>query len=101
MGRSLVAGLCLWFSLTLVIADANDSSLGGLVWSSAKEEGDLLIEHRPQEDSAAATPVVHDADGFDGGFSSLDSMLQWAIGTLIFMIAFHVPQLVYTFKWQH
>lgn len=92
MGRCLVVGLCLWFSLTMVIADANESSLGGLIWSSAKEESDLLIEHRPQEDSAVATPVVHDADGFDGGFSSLDSMLQWAIGTLIFIITFHVRQ---------
>ncbi|KAE8646749.1 nucleotide exchange factor SIL1 [Cucumis sativus] len=82
MRRSLVVGLCLWFSLTLVIVDANDSSLEGLIWSSAKQEGDLLIDHRPQEDSsaAAAASVVHDADGFDGGFSSLDSMLQWAIG---------------------
>nr|ADN33690.1 SIL1 [Cucumis melo subsp. melo] len=69
MRRSLVVGLCLWFSLTLVIADANDSSLEGLIWSSAKEDS-----------AAAAAPVVHDADGFDGGFSSLDSMLQWAIG---------------------
>uniref|UniRef100_A0A0A0KC32 Uncharacterized protein n=1 Tax=Cucumis sativus TaxID=3659 RepID=A0A0A0KC32_CUCSA len=78
MRRSLVVGLCLWFSLTLVIADANDSSLEGLIWSSAKQEGYLLIDHRPQENSAAAAaaPVVHDADGFDGGFSSLDSMLQ-------------------------
>lgn len=92
MERCLVAGLFLWFSLTLVIADANQSSLGGLIWSSAKEEGDLLIEHSPQEDSTAATPVVHDADAFDGGFSSLDSMLQWAIGTLIFPITFHVQQ---------
>ncbi|XP_022148874.1 hsp70 nucleotide exchange factor FES1 isoform X2 [Momordica charantia] len=84
MGRCLVAGLCFWLSLTLVIAEdtanTNKSSLGGLIWSSAKEEGDLLVENRPQEDSTAATAVVHDPDGFDGGFYSLDSMLQWAIG---------------------
>ena len=76
-----------------MIVDANDSSLEGLIWSSAKQEGDLLIDHRPQEDSsaAAAASVVHDADGFDGGFSSLDSMLQWAIGTLFFIIVFPAP----------
>lgn len=80
MERCLVPGFCLWFTLTFVIADENKSSAGGLIWSSAKEEGDLLIQYRPEEDSTAAAPVVHDADGFDGGFSSLDSMLQWAIG---------------------
>lgn len=90
MGRCLVAGLCFWLSLTLVIAEdtanTNKSSLGGLIWSSAKEEGDLLVENRPQEDSTAATAVVHDPDGFDGGFYSLDSMLQWAIGIIVLVI---------------
>ncbi|KAF2288439.1 hypothetical protein GH714_007496 [Hevea brasiliensis] len=55
------------------------SSSGGLFWSTAKEESDLMLKAEPDEDSSAAS-VVNDHDEVDGGFSSLDGMLQWAIG---------------------
>ncbi|XP_048318693.1 uncharacterized protein LOC107431822 isoform X2 [Ziziphus jujuba] len=45
-----------------VRADAVNKSSEGVYWSSAKE--DESVDH----------------DDFDGGFSSLDGMLQWAIG---------------------
>lgn len=47
---------------------ATDSNLTSnrLSWSTASEDSDLV------------PPDVSDSDG---GFSSLDSMLQWAIGT--------------------
>ncbi|KDP23223.1 hypothetical protein JCGZ_23056 [Jatropha curcas] len=54
-------------------------STGGLFWSSAKEESDLMLKAEPDKDSSAAV-AVSDPDGLDGGFSSLDGMLQWAIG---------------------
>ncbi|KAL5998519.1 hypothetical protein ACLOJK_009462 [Asimina triloba] len=50
----------------------NKSSLGGLFWATAKEEADLLAK--------AAASSAEERDEFEGGFSSLDSMLQWAIG---------------------
>lgn len=55
----------------------NISSSAGMFWSTAKEEGDLVLKAAgPADDSTA------DGDGedIDGGFSSLDGMLQWAIG---------------------
>ncbi|XP_022774788.1 hsp70 nucleotide exchange factor FES1 isoform X2 [Durio zibethinus] len=52
----------------------NKSSSAGLFWSTAKEEGDLVHKAGPADDSTAAV------DNADGGFSSLDGMLQWAIG---------------------
>ncbi|KAL4354690.1 hypothetical protein GQ457_06G034420 [Hibiscus cannabinus] len=50
------------------------SSSAGLFWSTAKEEGDLVHKSGYADDSTAT------ADDIDGGFSSLDGMLQWAIG---------------------
>lgn len=55
---------------------ANKSASGGLFWSTAKEEGDL-VRKAEVEDS---TEVFNQKDDFDGGFSSLDGMLQWSIG---------------------
>ncbi|KAK8587702.1 hypothetical protein V6N12_022185 [Hibiscus sabdariffa] len=52
----------------------NMSSSAGLFWSTAKEEGDLVHKSGYTDDSTAT------ADDIDGGFSSLDGMLQWAIG---------------------
>ncbi|XVF60914.1 hypothetical protein PTKIN_Ptkin08bG0086300 [Pterospermum kingtungense] len=54
----------------------NMSSSAGLFWSTAKEEGDLVHKPGSASDSAAAAA----AEDIDGGFSSLDGMLQWAIG---------------------
>ncbi|KAF8040994.1 hypothetical protein BT93_B3035 [Corymbia citriodora subsp. variegata] len=69
--------------LLLVIAAAaaervNRSASTGLFWSTAKEEADLVRMADPQEDPTAQ--AVNEQDGLDGGFSSLDGMLQWAIG---------------------
>ncbi|CAN6464579.1 unnamed protein product [Victoria cruziana] len=69
----------LWFPLTslvllLALASAGDttsnrsSSLGGLFWATAVESSDA-------EEPAAVEP-----DEMEGGFSSVESMLQWAIG---------------------
>lgn len=51
----------------------SDSGGGGLVWPTAKNEGDLLLPPDEEEE---------EEDYFDdeGGFPSLDGMLQWAIG---------------------
>ncbi|KAK6922482.1 Nucleotide exchange factor Fes1 [Dillenia turbinata] len=81
-----IASIMLWTFLlvsmatSLVIASdsgdegcVNKSAPGGLFWSSAKEEGD-------QELVDAASLNSHNNDEIDGGFSSLDGMLQWAIG---------------------
>ncbi|XP_030547546.1 nucleotide exchange factor SIL1 [Rhodamnia argentea] len=56
----------------------NRSASTGLFWSTAKEEADLVRMSDPQEDPTAQ--AVNEQDGLDGGFSSLDGMLQWAIG---------------------
>ncbi|KAG8477178.1 hypothetical protein CXB51_030309 [Gossypium anomalum] len=60
--------------VTTSVERENKSSSAGLIWSTAKEEGDLVHKAGHADDSAAA------ADDVDGGFSSLEGMLQWAIG---------------------
>lgn len=50
------------------------SSLGGFVWATGKDEGDLVAMVESPEESL---PVE---DDITGGFSSLEGMLQWAIG---------------------
>lgn len=55
------------------IAEKANSS-GGMVWSSARDEAELV------EDSGL---VIGEQDQIDGGFSSLDGMLHWAIGKII------------------
>ncbi|XP_011075719.1 hsp70 nucleotide exchange factor FES1 isoform X1 [Sesamum indicum] len=58
----------------------NKSSSVGLFWSTAKEEGDLL-RWKPEANDDLSDPTVHEEERhLDGGFSSLDGMLQWAIG---------------------
>lgn len=57
-------------------AHEKDSSAGSLFWSTAKDEADLL--RSSQENSAES--VADDHSDSDGGFSSLEGMLQWAIG---------------------
>lgn len=68
----------------------NNSLAGGLFWSTAKEEGDLMMASEANDDSS----VVGDHDPIDGGFSTLDGMLQWAIGKfpglLFFFLCCHV-----------
>ncbi|KAF5746346.1 hsp70 nucleotide exchange factor FES1 isoform X2 [Tripterygium wilfordii] len=84
MGRSFTAAggvsrvlVIMLLLLTVGAKDPNrNSTSGGLVWSTAKDEGDLLGKTEP-EDAAAE---LNDHEHLDGGFSSLDGMLQWAIG---------------------
>lgn len=79
----------LWLILSLLLITVtaraeriNMSSSAGLFWSTAKEDEDLLRKPESNDDSAAAA-VVNDHDEIDGGFSSLDGMLQWAIGIVL------------------
>lgn len=80
-GASPVPWLLLLLFVAAVTAEGvNKSASGGLFWSTAKEEADLA--RKPDAEDDLAAPVVDDRDGIDGGFSSLDGMLQWAIGKL-------------------
>lgn len=54
---------------------SSSNSLGGILWSTDMAEGDLLA-------MADSSPVEEHTDEFSGGFSSLDGMLQWAIGMM-------------------
>ncbi|KAL0714188.1 hypothetical protein Bca4012_021167 [Brassica carinata] len=65
--------LSLLVAISLVggsIAEKANSS-GGMVWSTARDEAELV------EDSGV---VIGEQDQIDGGFTSLDGMLHWAIG---------------------
>ncbi|OMO90050.1 Armadillo-like helical [Corchorus capsularis] len=82
MGR--IPALISSFLLLLIMATTwaereNKSSSAGLFWSTAKEERDLVHKAGPSDvdDSATAAAAAED---IDGGFSSLEGMLQWAIG---------------------
>ncbi|XP_052205766.1 uncharacterized protein LOC127810367 [Diospyros lotus] len=73
----------IWLILLVVMAtgmtraeSVNKSASEGLFWSTAKEEADLLRKADPEE----SPPLLNERDEYDGGFSSLDGMLQWAIG---------------------
>ncbi|KAL5733790.1 hypothetical protein ACOSP7_031651 [Xanthoceras sorbifolium] len=83
MKRSITAALwlvLLTMAVTAMAERVNISSSGGLFWSTAKEEEDLLRKADPNDDSSAASVVNERDDELDGGFSSLEGMLQWAIG---------------------
>ncbi|KAJ0438593.1 putative armadillo-like helical, nucleotide exchange factor Fes1 [Helianthus annuus] len=77
MGRRLLT-----FAFALVVAvtalrsstaePVNNSASGGLLWSSANGAG--LVGNTETDES------LNDHDELDGGFPSLDGMLQWAIG---------------------
>ncbi|KAI4383643.1 hypothetical protein MLD38_009455 [Melastoma candidum] len=66
----------LMFVLAVVSSAAEQenrtAASGGLFSSTAKEEADLLRKEEPA--------ILDDGDDIDGGFSSLDGMLRWAIG---------------------
>lgn len=53
----------------------NQSASGGLFWSTANGNGHLARNAETDES-------LNDHDELDGGFPSLDGMLQWAIGML-------------------
>lgn len=83
-GSSLAILLLLFlFGILKVIASANrvlennnNNGSSSLYWSTAKDEVDLLSKPQAQQED--------DSDS-DGGFSSLEGMLQWAIGISIFI----------------
>ncbi|KAK6139101.1 hypothetical protein DH2020_027162 [Rehmannia glutinosa] len=59
----------------------NKSASLGSFWSTAKEESDLL-RWKPEVDDDLSDSVVQEEEEhhLDGGFSSLEGMLQWAVG---------------------
>lgn len=56
----------------------NKSALGETIWSATKEETNVVPMPSTEDDAAGV--VVEDHDDMDGGFPTLDSMLNWAIG---------------------
>lgn len=67
----------LQLSVAFVAAErVNKSASGGLFWSTSRKRWPTDAE----VDQAAL--VVDNRDGIDGGFSSPNGMLQWAIGKL-------------------
>ncbi|XP_010250404.1 PREDICTED: nucleotide exchange factor SIL1 [Nelumbo nucifera] len=82
------AALAATFTATARADGINKSAVGELFWATAKQEDDLLRKAAADESAIAGNDEGkkndnndgdHDLE-FDGGFSSLDSMLQWAIG---------------------
>ncbi|KAG1335107.1 putative hsp70 nucleotide exchange factor FES1 [Cocos nucifera] len=80
--RSLAPSLVVLLLLSPSLAasaeerENKSSSLGSLFWATGKDESDLL----PVVDSDDPSAAESESDEFAGGFSSLDGMLQWAIG---------------------
>jgi nucleotide exchange factor SIL1 len=58
-----------------VAAQGDGENRSAAQWATGKDEGELAAER----EAAGGGSVVE--DDFAGGFGSLDSMLQWAIGT--------------------
>ncbi|RRT40926.1 hypothetical protein B296_00058196 [Ensete ventricosum] len=83
MGKGLLLLLFLFSLLAAAAIGAAEgranksSSLGGLFWATGKDESELLALVESKEEPSAGEDEI---DGFAGGFNSLDSMLQWAIG---------------------
>lgn len=79
MGRARIAStfVLLLLAFALAVADVanNQSSSGGLFWATAKDESELLVKAEADEHNE-----------FEGGFSSLDGMLQWAIGIRVYVL---------------
>jgi hsp70-interacting protein len=73
----LSAAFVLPLLMPAAVADGeNKSALGGTThWATGKDEEELVTER----EAGRVDSVVQDE--FAGGFGSLDSMLQWAIGT--------------------
>lgn len=59
----------------------NKSKSAGSFWSTAKEEGDLSgLKTEASADLSDRTIHEEEERQLDGGFSSLEGMLQWTIG---------------------
>lgn len=71
--------LLMVISLVSRLSAERVNSSGGMVWSTARDEAEVV------EDSGV---VIGEQDQIDGGFSSLDGMLHWAIGELSFTLFF-------------
>ncbi|KAK9698997.1 hypothetical protein RND81_08G146500 [Saponaria officinalis] len=74
---SLLMSIAILISAVTVLGnDARvNKSTSGLFWSTVKEESEFFRKVDSEEPVA-----LSENDELDGGFSSLDGMLQWAIG---------------------
>lgn len=74
----LLLPLCLLVSATAAAEErVNRSSTGGILWATVKDESDILAVMNPDDDNFVDGGA---SDELAGGFSSLEGMLQWAIG---------------------
>ena len=90
------------WALFIVLSDIgdcrckNDSSLEGLIWSSAKQKR-AISPYQPYIGPRKIPPLLLHLSFtmpmtlMAALISSLDSMLQWAIRTILFIIVFHAP----------
>jgi nucleotide exchange factor SIL1 len=62
-------------AVAVTAAEGDGENRSAAQWATGKDEGELAAER----EAAGGGSVVE--DDFAGGFGSLDSMLQWAIGT--------------------
>jgi len=89
--RFLVATAVILAAAAVISGELVDetSATAGLSWSTGKDESDLLSKAEPENsDDSSAAAVVNDHDDLDGGFSSLEGMLHWAIGMKAFLLFF-------------
>ncbi|KAM1191430.1 hypothetical protein PS2_011721 [Malus domestica] len=75
MARASSYILVLMVVAMAVRAERNSNNTGRVYWSSAEDEAQAQTRTQPRDDDTE----VADLDA-DGGFSSLEGMLQWAIG---------------------
>ncbi|XP_051122543.1 hsp70 nucleotide exchange factor FES1 [Andrographis paniculata] len=67
--------------VAMAVARGDSDNKSASVWSTVKEEGDLLAWDPEADDDLTELAMRDDEERqLDGGFSSLDGMLQWAIG---------------------
>ncbi|KAJ6943909.1 hypothetical protein NC652_009365 [Populus alba x Populus x berolinensis] len=81
--RFLLASAVILTAATVISGERvnETSATTELVWSKGKLESDLLNKPEPgNSDYLSAGADVDDHDDLDGGFSSLDGVLRWAIG---------------------
>ncbi|KAJ1695070.1 hypothetical protein LUZ63_011768 [Rhynchospora breviuscula] len=64
----------LQFGYSLAAAEKENSTNPSVSWSMGRDKNDL------RKGSESTESLEEDGDEFTGGFSTLDSMLQWAIG---------------------
>ena len=89
--RFLVATAVILAAAAVISGELVDetSATAGLLWSTGKDEPDPLSKAKPENsDDSSAAAVVNDHDDLDGGFSSLEGMLHWAIGMKTFLLFF-------------